>query len=274
MMKRKILAVTIPVVGCITVVGSGFSAWYFSGDITGEGSGSSEVNVVVTDEVNNVSNSNLTVSNTGKDLGKYLILDQGGPKNNSLDSGIMFGETVATETTENLNAKWHFTVTFAGDQNLTLDKIYDAGLQVRIAAEITLGGNLTDYVEFKKDSLSLTDLSDSDGPTIIMNKNKEGTKLQGEYIVADPNGENVQNAVWTFDMTAKTTKSGDNYSNELLKYITSSEKNVGTEDSPTMKPIGKPDATGEPEKMKNDLVETKANITFSVQAFIEDNPDK
>ena len=33
MMKRKILAVTIPVVGCLTVVGAGFSAWYFS-DVT------------------------------------------------------------------------------------------------------------------------------------------------------------------------------------------------------------------------------------------------
>ena len=76
----------------------------------------------------------------------------------------------------------------------------------------------------------------------------------------------------TAKMTAKTTKIGENYSNELLKYKTSSEKQVETEDGPTMKPIGKPDATGEPEKMEKDL--DSANITFNVTAYIEEDPTK
>lgn len=274
MMKRKILAVTIPVVGCLTVVGAGFSAWYFNDDIIGGGNGQSIVNVNVTEEVE-ASQGNLKVYTSGTKLGTALILDQGGPKNSSLDSGIMFGEKGATETTENKEAKWHFLVKFEGNQNLTLDKIYDAGLRVRIAAEITLGGNLNDYVEFK-DGLSLTDPSDSDGPTIRMDKSKDGAKLQGQYIVTDENAGNVQIAYWTFEMTAHTTKekteSGYDYSNELLKYKSSSKKPVGTGDSPTMKPIGKPDATGEPEKMESDLA--GANITFNVTAYIEDDPTK
>ena len=278
MMKRKILAVTIPVVGCITVVGAGFSAWYFSDDIVAGGNGSTQVNVNVTKEVE-ASQGNLTVDTSKTVLGTALILDQGGPKNYNVDSGIMFGDAGATETTVNENAEWNFTVTFTGDQNLTLDKIYDAGLRVRIVAEISLGGNLKDYVEFKE-GLSLTGSSNSDGATVSMKKNeKDETKLQGEYIVADPNGGNVQKADWTFEMTAHTTKeqsesgySGYNYSNELLKYKTSSEKQVDTEDGPTMKPTGKPDATGEPEKMESDLA--GANITFNVTAYIEDDPLK
>ena len=34
MMKRKFLAVVLPIIGCATVVGSGFGAWYF-GEVTG-----------------------------------------------------------------------------------------------------------------------------------------------------------------------------------------------------------------------------------------------
>lgn len=270
MMKRKILAVIIPVVGCITVVGSGFSAWYFGDNITGGGNGQSIVNVNVTKEVE-ASEGNLTVDNSQTTLGNALILDQGGPKNYNLDSGIMFGSTGATETTVNENAKWHFVVTFTGGQNLTLDKIYDAGLRVRVVAEITLGGNLTEYVEFK-DGLTLSVTPTGDGSKVNMSKNGDGTKLQGEYIVTDTNAGAVQSAKWTFVMTAKTTYNGADYSNELLIYKTSSEKQVDTEDGPTMKPIGKPDATGEPEKMGSDLAD--ANITFNVTAYIEDDPLK
>ena len=270
MMKRKILAVTIPVVGCLTVVGSGFSAWYFGEKIDTGSNGQSIVNVNVTEEVK-ASQGELTINTSGTNLGTTLILDQGGPKNYSLDSGIMFGESTAKETTVNTDAKWHFTVTFTGyqegDQKLTLDKIYDAGLQVRISAEISLGGNLKDYVEFK-DNLTLSVTPTGDGQTVRMDKNEDGTKLQGEYIVTDANAGNVQTAVWTFEMTAKTTKSGDNYSNELLRYKASSGANDEVETTPT----GKPNATGEPEKMGLALADAK--ITFNVTARIEDNPNK
>ena len=268
MMKRKILAVTIPVVGCLTVVGAGFSAWYFGENITGGGNGQSIVNVNVTEEVK-ASKGNLTVDPSNTVLGA-LILDQGGPDNYSLDSGIMFGDAGATETTVNENAKWDFTVTFTGDQNLTLDKIYDAGLRVRIVADITLGGALSNYIEFQdKDKLQLT-VTPSTGGSTTADINKTDTKLEIVYIVAENNAGKVTSATWNFKMGAKTTIVENDYKNELLKYKKSSGEQGVTEENPT----GKPNATGEPEKMKNALV--GANITFNVRAFIEDpnNPNK
>ena len=276
MMKRKFLAVILPIIGCATVVGSGFSAWYFSDNITGGGNGSSEVNVVVTDEVK-AGQGNLTVSTKGTNLGTHLILDQGGPKNYSLNSGIMFGEAGATETKENQNAIWHFVVTFTGDQNLTLDKIYDAGLQVRIVADITLGGALSNYIEFQ-DGLSLTVTPSIGGSTKVdMDDNDDVKILKGEYTVAEENvGKDTGSATWTFEMGAKTTKSeseeddynGYDYKNDLLKYKQSSGERGVTEESPT----GKPNATDEPEKMEKAL--EGANITFNVTAYIEDDPLK
>ena len=51
MMKRKLLAVVLPLIGCATVVGSGFAAWYF-GEIETTGSNTAaQVNVNVTKEV-------------------------------------------------------------------------------------------------------------------------------------------------------------------------------------------------------------------------------
>ena len=181
----------------------------------------------------------------------------------------MFGAEDATETTANSNAKWHFVVTFTGDQNLTLDKIYDAGLRVRIVADITLGGALSNYIEFQ-DGLSLTVVPSIGGSKKLdMNDNDDVKILKGEYIVAEENiGQNISSATWTFEMGAKTTIVGNDYKNELLKYKTSSGDQDELEVTP---PTGKPNATGEPEKMKNALV--GANITFNVQAFIED-PNK
>lgn len=280
MMKRKILAVTIPVVGCLTVVGSGFSAWYFSDTITTDDNGRSTVGVNVTEEVN-ASQAHLTVDTSASVLGDYLILDQGGPKNYSLNSGIMFAETKANETTENLDAKWKFTVKFTGtgDQKLTLDKIYDAGLRVRIVADITLGGALSNYIEFQK-GLSLTVEPSIGGSTKVdMNNNDDVKILKGEYIVNEANvGTDTGTATWTFEMGAKTIKSeseevdyeGYDYKNDLLKYKKSTGEKGVTEESPT----GKPNATGEPDKMKSALDLSGANITFNVQAFIEDNTDK
>lgn len=258
MMKRKILAVTIPVVGCITVVGSGFSAWYFSDTITDGDNRSSAVNVIVTDEVI-ADQDNLTINTTGTDLGERLILDQGGIRNYSLDSGIMFGAADATETTVNNNANWHFTVDFTDDQDLTLYKIYDAGLRVRIVADITLGGALSNYIEFQ-DNLNLS-VTPTIGGSTTADISKTNTKLEIVYIVAEENvGKETKNGTWTFDIGARTNIVGNDYKNELLKY-------KGSDSEPGVP--GKPNASGEPAEMEQAL--NGATITFNVQAFIEEN---
>ena len=49
MMKRKFLAVVLPIIGCATVVGSGFSAWYFDEGVAKGDGGSTSINVNVTE---------------------------------------------------------------------------------------------------------------------------------------------------------------------------------------------------------------------------------
>ena len=70
MKKRKILMLTLPLVGVATIVGSGFSAWYF--DSTNIGT-SKNVGITVTEK--HVASGTLTTSLTGNEK---LVLDQGG----------------------------------------------------------------------------------------------------------------------------------------------------------------------------------------------------
>ena len=79
MMKRKLLAVVLPLVGCATVVGSGFAAWYF-GDTVGNGAvGKLNPNVNITAEIDS-QNTTLTGSFTSEGMPTLLILDQGPAK--------------------------------------------------------------------------------------------------------------------------------------------------------------------------------------------------
>ena len=100
MMKRKFLAVILPLVGCATLVGSGFSARYF-GEATGTSSVSPTINVDVTEEIDDVNHTLSLNTNLGTDFdkgnAKKLLLDQGGAKNNCVDSGITFVNSSSTE---------------------------------------------------------------------------------------------------------------------------------------------------------------------------------
>lgn len=153
MMKRKILAVTIPVVGCITVVGSGFSAWYFSTATGGDNDGFG-VNINVTEEVKDTSSTlEIRESNATTDLvNTHLILDQGGVSNKEdVTKGIMFAkyavnEPVVNETVDR-TVSYTFNLVFTGDTSLTLNKIYDAKMEVALSVSFDLGVNLSQYIE-------------------------------------------------------------------------------------------------------------------------------
>ena len=147
MMKRKILAVTIPVVGCLTVVGSGFSAWYFDEAVT-DSSESSALNTYVTEKVESKDVSlSFTESNKGDVLNnKYLILDQGGVKNTEPTVGIMIADSKLNETVKDTRI-YTFTVKFDGSKSgLTLNSIYDAHMELSVTVEIDLSDKLYHYV--------------------------------------------------------------------------------------------------------------------------------
>ena len=76
MKKRKILMLTLPLVGVATIVGSGFSAWYFN---------STAVTPVDDKFGVSITNKTTTTGTLSSDLGSAkLVLDQGGSK--SVDS--------------------------------------------------------------------------------------------------------------------------------------------------------------------------------------------
>ncbi len=95
-MKRKLLIGALTFVGGLTVVGSGFSAWYFgSTELTKDNA----INHYVTDIVDNIGT--LTDLNESNKL--YIILDQGGYKNASeVTKGVSITKSENTPTDEAL----------------------------------------------------------------------------------------------------------------------------------------------------------------------------
>ena len=224
MMKRKILAVTIPVVGCITVVGAGFSAWYFS-ETTGsanDGVGFG-VNINVTEEVKNtagtleIKNSNAQTLDT-----EYLILDQGGFSNKAdATKGIMFAPSAVNETVDRA-ISYTFDLVFKGDTDLTLNKIYDAKMEVALSVSFDLGDGLGAYLETAEGaSLDVTyaTLSDPYTKTQERSFDRSGNIYTAEFVVDADEFVNmstgpIQGFTWkcTVDLSTKDLK------NALLKY--------------------------------------------------------
>ena len=103
MMKRKLLAVVLPLIGCATVVGSGFAAWYF-GEIEADGANplAPITSVNVTEEVMSAKGL-LNLEKTKDNVnGEVLVLDQGGIKSDETQ-GIMIGTADDNETVAKSN---------------------------------------------------------------------------------------------------------------------------------------------------------------------------
>ncbi len=228
MMKRKILAVTIPVVGCITVVGAGFSAWYFS-EATGsatDGSGFG-VNIKVTEEVKDTSstlkiqNSNATTE--GKELfNNYLILDQGGFSNKTdATKGIMFAKSAVNETVDR-EISYTFDLVFDGDANLTLNKIYDAKMEVALSVSFDLGDGLGAYLETAEGaSLDVTyaTVSDPYTKTQEISFDRSDNVYKAEFVLAASEFVNMSaDPITDFTWKIKVDLSTKDLKNALLKY--------------------------------------------------------
>ena len=298
MMKRKFLAVILPIVGCATVVGSGFSAWYFGNTVTTGGTGSTTVNVDVTEEIRDATGT-LNVDPSASTIkGKTLILDQGGFKNTREDSGIMFGVTGATETTATTTEdgeivnKWGFTVSYNGQANeeegvaeLTLGELYDAGLRIRIHLSIEIKGDLVKYITFQNPvptvKVTPSGLTGTHDPVTLTGESNSPIR-SADYIITDEQvNRSDTTASWEFELGVDTIKKevvGEDpekkefdYSNALLKYLPHKHDDTGAYNG------GKPNHEGEPLSMKTDLTndgEKQSEIVFSVTAFIEDDLDK
>lgn len=158
MMKRKILAVVLPIVGCATVVGSGFSAWYFEASTSD--SDSFTANTHVTEEIKDAKGTLDFVSSNSATLDeKYLILDQGGSDDSSRSDatkGIMISDTSVEEITARKNFAYTFKVSYDGTKvGLSLNQVYRAKMELSVVLSIKLQAGeaeakgLDDYIKVK-----------------------------------------------------------------------------------------------------------------------------
>lgn len=242
MMKRKLLAVVLPLIGCATVVGSGFAAWYF-GDIEATGGKTStSVGVSVTKEVNNASGLlNFDAEKLTDDLsGNVLVLDQGGIASDETQ-GIMIGSVNDNETIAKSDIDYSFTLNWGptGDgDSVDLFKIYEAGMKVQLTVTIELTGNLSNYIELVAGySLNCPDSSKQEFTTT-------DNKVYTAVWAADQPATGTTTASWNFNLSFDTSA---DLKNEAFKYRTSDEDG---------KP-GKPNNEGEPATMAGALAEIK-----------------
>lgn len=241
MMKRKLLAVVLPLVGCATVVGSGFAAWYF-GDIEADGANpkAAITSVNVTKEVMSAKGLLNLESTTDTVDGQFLVLDQGGIKSDETQ-GIMIGTVDDNETKAKSGVDYSFTLTWGstGDgEKVDLFQIYEAGMKVQLTVTIELTGNLSNYIEM----VSKYSLKYGDGVAIA----KEFTAKDNIYTAVWEPEEPVSgttNASWNFNLGFDTN---EKLQNEAFKY----KKYAAGKDGAF---TGKPSNKGEPAKMANDL---------------------
>lgn len=230
MMKRKILAVTIPVVGCITVVGAGFSAWYFS-DVPTRGE-SSALNIHVTDKVEGMDGV-LNLEDSNKDTvlnNRYLILDQGGFKNTDPLAGIMIADDEVNETVKD-DRTYSFKVKFdgTGSKGLTLNKLYDANMKLSVTVEIDLSDKLFQYVTLVDGAsmgVKYTDTGEDPDKTVpfkdaFVDTDEKNKKWTATYTLEKENlselaSEDISSFVWTFTINLSTSETLEN---SLFRYV-------------------------------------------------------
>lgn len=220
MMKRKFLAVILPIIGCATVVGSGFGAWYFGETVNASKTGDFFVNIGITDEVDDATSS-LSIGGNIEEFDKYtLLLDQGGHSNKGiLDSGIMLTNSdplpVKVEATTGVD--WEFTVTYDGGTT-TIKDLYDAGLQIRFEIKINLGADLSYYVGVKSDAKVTLKSEEISLATTNLNSfttKNNGVSYSTEYVV---DGEDLQATNVTYDFALDMDTAAKTYSNALFEY--------------------------------------------------------
>lgn len=219
MMKRKILAVVLPLIGCATVVGSGFAAWYFGDTIEGGAKAKLSPNVNITAEIDSESTT-LTGSYTSAGMPTYLILDQGparadnGLANDDETQGIAFASEAksAIKSSENV-PDFVFTVNYEGGTKSLKDLKDEGNYRIRVEVKIDLTA-LKGYVDLVDNAQVVIDETVSDtinGDTRNFTEGEDNV-YTATYIA--PTKDTSTKANWTFTLGLSTTE----YRNELLKY--------------------------------------------------------
>ena len=214
-MKRKFLAVVLPIIGCATVVGSGFSAWYFGATASSSGEGIN-IGTHVTEEINSVVGT-LSIpsenSNARDFEGMNLILDQGGFKNTNDNQGIMFEKGTPNDVSAK-SLDYHFNVKFTGNDNLNLQDVYDAGMELKVTVSFDLGGKLSQYIAVKDGAGMVVDFGPAgDEGELKFTKGESNNVYTATYTLKETSLEDIddlENAVFTFKIDLSTNASFEN----------------------------------------------------------------
>ena len=253
MMKRKFLAVVLPIIGCATVVGSGFSAWYFGATASASDVGFT-IGTNVTEEIEGV-NSTLSIptedSNARTLDAMNLILDQGGFGNTNAGQGIMFANGTPGDVSEQ-ELDYHFNVKFTGNADLSLQDVYNAGMELKVTVSFDLGSVLSQYIAVKANAGMVVDFGPAgDEGELKFTKGKDNNVYTATYTLKETSLNeisNLENAIFSFSIDLSTNAS---FENSLFVYA----------------PGKKPTDHGTLEEMRGKLNGQK--ITFSTVATIK-----
>lgn len=141
MIKRKILMVTLPLIGVATIVGSGFSAWYFNETPV---TTSATVGVEVTEK--HVATGTLTHT---LPVGAKLVLDQGGPTNATVLNQLIY--VAKSDGTKISSFDLSFTI-----PTLTAANLLSSHVKAKITLVPTVNTTLAKYVDVTTSKLSIT----------------------------------------------------------------------------------------------------------------------
>ena len=155
-MKRKLMLGLLSAVGGLTIIGSGFSAWYF-----GDNDAASK-NYSINAQVTCIADTFGAITLDTDITGVALQLDQGGFANiEDLDKGISFVKGSAT-----FNEPLKATYTIKAGASLNAK---NAGLKASFDCLVTLKKEFAEYIEFKNSFYggTFTTGSDEAGNTTI-----------------------------------------------------------------------------------------------------------
>ncbi len=145
-MKRKLLLSLVALCGGLTIVGSGFSAWYFSVEKLSK---TNSINHYVTDLNDSIG----TLTDDNKDDSLYIIMDQGSyAKKADAAYGVSINKVTGTVSDSNLGTAVEklgatYSITAA---NAT--KLVAAGITTgTLKATFTLSDKASAYLTFKTD---------------------------------------------------------------------------------------------------------------------------
>ena len=202
MKKRKILMLTLPLVGVATIVGSGFSAWYFDNTDIGT---SKNVGITVTEK--HVASGTLTTSLTGNEK---LVLDQGG---SDLASREALNKNIyVVNGSEIVNS---FTTTFTIEESVANNLVSSrvkAHLELNVAVNSTLDKYInvdTTKIDYTTDFSFNEEVGEIDGAKLTLAKETVGADTMFKYtLTTSIAGSTVSGSPFKYDTTNTTAKTG------------------------------------------------------------------